>query len=274
MRAWILVPIALIGLAGGSDISAATTDEGILIRRQTTVPVRLRVDDLALVAKARFYVTADRGMSWRMAEEVEISPDATEPPVFRFVAEEDGTYGFATATVARDGSAEATPQDGTTIPDKGALIVIDATAPGIDRFAVSRKAGSGTPTVTVSWASSDEHLGALPAQLEVQRGDAGWGPLRSDLTAQGTIDVAITGLAKLRLVVRDQAGNASASPAWTLPAETTAPPEDDLSTAIAALPEVDSEDDLAALADDGVAETTATSDAAPLADSGHSKAHY
>ena len=252
-RHLLLVALPWVGL----QLPAATTDEGIIIRQQTTIPVRLSVPDLSAVATARFYVTRDRGAHWQLAHEEQVAPGTSETPVFRYQAPADGLYGFSTVTINRDGDAEPAPVDGKTIPDKGAMVVIDSTTPTIGAFDAAFLPDAAEPTLRISWTANDSHLGSAPALLQTKPTDGPWVTVRDSLPASGTTRLPVRQPAQLRLVVRDQAGNASASPPWTIPAlphkqDDPAPAAADnrLTEAIAALPTLDESNNSTATATD------------------------
>lgn len=206
---------------------------------QASHAIRVEHPDPASLASAVLYITTDGGQTWRRAQELSVPGDGSVP-AFPFVAPADGSYGFWTVAVARDGRRDAEPLPGMA---PKLTIVVDRSPPALEQLdAVLGGVSEGRASIAVSWQVSDANLGADAVTIEAS-GDEGrsFAPVhqgeRSGTTA---ISVPIAGREMLvRLVARDLAGNVLTSPARsvTIPAEALPrDPEAELAAAVAALP--------------------------------------
>lgn len=205
----MLRPTAFLLIAA----SLAAGEERVTARR--SLPVALSVADLSQVASARFFVSDDRGKTWKMVQQVQVDSKDRKPPVYSFVPPADGAYAFRTAVRFRNGSEEPAPVPGPVDPAE--VIVVDLTPPTIEAFAVEvRQRAAGRIDCTVTWRMSDLHLNASPATIQLAEGDT-WTDLATGLAPQGSTHLTVPPGSRMRLQARDRVGNTATGTPWTAP---------------------------------------------------------
>lgn len=224
-----LLLLALTGLLAAAEPSITQREE---------IPIRF-TSDLTDIATVILWVTDTGGATWEEAGRQEVADDATGQPVVRFRPQRDGRYGFAFKRIWRDGKEEPRPMTGE-LPKPGHAVIIDRTAPVIERFEVTGDA-SDPLLITVRWRVGDANPATTPVQLAMApRAGGDWIRFDAPQPASGSWTGAFpTATHRLRLEAVDRAGNRSASEPWTAPE-----PEPEPTTATAtATPAAESEGD-------------------------------
>ena len=203
--------------------------------------IALDTADLTQVAKARFFVSADQGRTWTLAQETPVDPANPKPPVFAFRPTADGAYYIVTGTVAKNGTAEAAPAAGS-IPGKALLLVVDSTPPVVSTLdAVAEPVTdprATSATVNITWAITDANFASASLELSVD-GGASFTPTQAiAATGSAKLTVALTKdhTAQLRIVAKDAAGNQAPSLAKTIALPVPPDPEKALDAAVKSLP--------------------------------------
>lgn len=203
--------------------------------------IALDTADLSQVAKARFFVSADQGKSWTLAQETPVDPANPKPPVFAFRPAADGAYYIVTGTVAKNGTAEAAPAAGS-IPGKALLLVVDSTPPVVSTLdAVAEPVTDPKATsavVNITWAITDANFASASLELSVD-GGASFTPTQAiAATGSAKLTIALTKdhTAQLRIVAKDAAGNQAPSLAKTIALPVPPDPEKALDAAVKSLP--------------------------------------
>lgn len=203
--------------------------------------IALDTADLAQVAKARFFVSADQGKTWTLAQETPVDPANPKPPVFAFRPATDGAYYIVTGTVAKNGTAEAAPAAGS-IPGKALLLVVDSTPPVVSTLdAVAEPVTDPRATsalVNITWAITDANFASASLELSVD-GGASFTPTQAiAATGSAKLTVALTKdhTAQIRIVAKDAAGNQAPSLAKTIALPVPPDPEKALDAAVKSLP--------------------------------------
>ncbi len=244
------VPTAsLIALSAGLGVAGLGAMEPAAVPTPVIKPtvvageqsIALDTPDLANVAKGRFFLSADQGKNWILAQEIAVDPATKKPPVFIFKPAADGAYYIVTATVAKNGAAEPAPANGS-IPGKSLFLVVDSTPPVVTSLTavptpISDPAAT-TAEVVVTWAVSDANLTGAELESSLDGGS-------SYTTAQV---IAASGSAKLtfplvkdhdlllRIKAKDAAGNQTTSPATSVALPVPPDPVKVLDEAVKSLP--------------------------------------
>lgn len=261
-----LAALAPLGTGMGAGLGAAEQ------MNFTNVPkeVSLTAPDLSAVAKARFFVSADDGKSWSLAQEMPVAPDAKKPPRFEFRPQTDGTYIIVTRAVWRSGTTEKDPQPGN-VPERALYLTVDTFKPTIGSLAATLdKATPDRAVVQVTWSASDAHFGGDPVAIEASGDNGASWPLSFPGQAQGsakiTVPVSRDARAVLvRVVAKDLAGNVAISDVKSVTLPTPPDPTVELKKAVSSLPSI--------AEIEPVAKPANTSDATPANASAHPAAH-
>jgi len=227
----------------------AVAEDGPTPLNRRTLSFSLASEDLNRVVKARFFVSADGGATWTLVEERILPPGPKEVPRFRYTADRDGVFGFATAVRYGDQHGESDPRPGQT---PGFSVLIDTVVPTLTVEPVRLDGrDAGAATVRLRWAAADANLIEQPVQVEVSS-DAGRSFVavqRLAASGEAVVVVALAGDARvlpLCLTATDRAGNRMVSAVQTivlpepraLPLTVAPAPvaDDGLSTALRSLP--------------------------------------
>nr|MDA3963862.1 hypothetical protein [Planctomycetota bacterium] len=207
-----IVPALVIACLGAPAFAADA-----LITRLDTIPIHFKAKDLSRVAEAQLWVTTDDGATWGKQLSEKVTP-GTGGPTFRFQAQRDGRYGFATRAVYKDGSSDAEPQAGQP-PKANHVVLIDRSDPVIEAFSVTPDA-TDPLRVSVTWRVSDANPADKGVQFMMAPHDSeSWIPFGGKQAPNGEWAVAFPREShRLRMDVRDRAGNRSVSEVWAAPA--------------------------------------------------------
>ncbi|HYE06549.1 MAG TPA: hypothetical protein VEL07_13620 [Planctomycetota bacterium] len=255
-RSAFLVALVTVAL----PFSAYAADE-IALSNRATRTFRVDAPPGRTLASVKLFVSADRGATWTLAQELLVPADTREPTRLRWTAPTDGVYGFVISSAYTDQQIEAEPEPGRE-PD--VTIALDTAAPVIARFTAQAAADGATH---VAWQADDPHPG--PVRLEfAPAGSDRWALLTELDAAAGEIDLVLPVIVEataitLRLVARDAAGNeATSAPTQVAPAPAPA-----VSDAVVAepLPTASTTADLAAALADLPAAEVATAEPAQIA---------
>lgn len=159
------------------------------------------------VGAVELYVTEDGGRKWwRYGEDA----DRTSP--FEVDVPRDGDYGFAIRVRSGAGLGVEPPASG----DAPAIVVaVDQTPPAIEQFTVQPGLGAQAGQLVIQWRTGTEtHPSTAPVSLYYATSSTGpWLPIaegRPDSSEyEWSIASGITSPIFVRLVVEDEAGNAS-----------------------------------------------------------------
>ena len=203
--------------------------------------ISLDTADLSQVAKGRFYVSRDGGATWTLAQETAVDPAKPLTPVFAFKPQGDGSYYIVTATVSKNGTAEAAPAPGS-VPGKTLLLVVDSTPPVVATLdAVPEAVTDSNATavsVNVTWAITDANFQSASLELSVD-GGASFVATQA-ITTSGTVKLTVPrtrdNTAQLRIIAKDAAGNQAPSLAKTIALPVPPDPEKALDAAVKGLP--------------------------------------
>ncbi len=147
--------------------------------------------------EVQLYVSTDRGETWR---HVQSAPPAEQR--FRYRAGKDGEHWFAVRTLDEDRQLHP---PGKLTP--GLIVVVDTAEPTA-RLQMSEVPGEH---VEVTWQVTDENLDSDSVRIEYSSDDGqNWSPLASSATRMGQARIPVVGpgAVRVRLGVRDRAGNA------------------------------------------------------------------
>ena len=203
--------------------------------------ISLDTADLSQVAKGRFFISRDGGATWTLAQETAVDPTKPVTPVFAFKPQGDGNYYIVTATVSKNGSAEAAPAPGS-VPGKALLLVVDATPPVVATLeAVPEPVtdpNATAVTVNVTWAITDANFQSATLELSID-GGASFVAAQA-IAASGTVKLTVPrtrdNSAQLRIIAKDAAGNQAPSLAKTIALPVPPDPEKALDAAVKGLP--------------------------------------
>ncbi|MFH1680311.1 MAG: tetratricopeptide repeat protein, partial [Candidatus Eisenbacteria bacterium] len=158
------------------------------------------------IAAVVLWITRDNGQTWKIYGR---DPDLQSP--IRFVAEEDGDYGFyIIAATTSWVSSRPDPRPGTP-PDRTTRI--DTTLPVVHLH--TPQGGEAMPAGTsfgIRWTAQDAYLEETPISLFLS-GDDGksWKPLATNLPNTGAFDWVVPPIEgnqfRLRVEARDTCGN-------------------------------------------------------------------
>jgi hypothetical protein len=214
------------------------------IRDATNVTLG-KVGDLAQVASARFYVSADKGATWTLLADVPVAAGATAAPRYRFRPDHDGFYLIVTSKTLRNGTAEPLPAGGT-IPRDVLAVYFDATPPVLTKPLDARivSVASDHAVVAVAWSWADGAFGKDCAAVDASGDDGATFPVLASGQAVDQVQITVP-LAKgaktvqLRAHAADRAGNLTSAPLATLTLPVPVDPVQNLVKAVTALPAVD-----------------------------------
>lgn len=204
--------------------------------------IAIDAGDLKQVAKARFYVSRDQGKTWALAQEIPVDAANPQVPRFAFKPQGDGSYYIVTATVYRDGRAEAEPK-ADSIPAKALLLVVDTTPPVVSSLEANAEPvtdpNATTTAVTVTWAISDVNF--TSATLDLSSDGGASFTAAQTIAATGTAKLTVPvktkdGTIQLRIVAKDAAGNQAPSLAKSVTLPQPPDPEKALAVAVGSLP--------------------------------------
>jgi hypothetical protein len=204
--------------------------------------IAIDAGDLKQVAKARFYVSNDQGKTWTLAQETAVDPANPQVPHFNFKPAADGSYYIVTATVYRDGRAEAEPK-ANSIPAKAMLLVVDATPPVVSTLDATPETitdpNATTVSILVTWAIADANFAS--ATLETSSDGGATFTTAQTIPATGSTKLALPsktkdGTVQLRIVAKDVAGNQAPSLAKSVTLPQPPDPEKALAAAVGSLP--------------------------------------
>lgn len=204
--------------------------------------IKIDAGDLKQVAKARFYVSRDQGKTWTLAQEIAVDAANPQVPQFAFKPQGDGSYYVVTATVYRDGRAEAEPK-ANSIPAKALLLIVDATPPVVSALEVTAEPvidpNATTVTVNVTWTIADANFANATLETSID-GGASFSTAQV-IPATGTTKLTLPiktkdGTAQLRIVAKDTAGNQAPSLAKSITLPQPPDPEKALVVAVGSLP--------------------------------------
>jgi len=204
--------------------------------------IKIDAGDLKQVAKARFFVSRDQGKTWTLAQEIAVDAANPQIPQFAFKPQGDGSYYVVTATVYRDGRAEADPK-ADSIPAKALLLIVDATPPVVSALEVSSEPvtdpNASTATVNVTWTITDANF--ANATLETSTDGGASFSTAQAVPATGSTKLTLPiktkdGTAQVRIVAKDLAGNQAPSLAKSITLPQAPDPEKALVVAVGSLP--------------------------------------
>ena len=204
--------------------------------------IKIDAGDLKQVAKARFFVSRDQGKSWTLAQEIGVDAANPQVPQFVFKPQGDGSYYIVTATVYRDGRAEAEPK-ADSIPAKALLLVVDATPPVVSALEATAEPVSDpnatTVTANVTWTITDANFASATLETSTD-GGASFNSAQA-IPATGSTKLTLPiktkdGTAQLRIVAKDTAGNQAPSLAKSITLPQPPDPEKALVVAVGSLP--------------------------------------
>ena len=204
--------------------------------------IAIDAGDLKQVAKARFYVSNDQGKTWTLAQETAVDPANPQIPHFNFKPVADGSYYIVTATVYRDGRAEAEPK-ANSIPAKAMLLVVDATPPVVSTLEATPEAvidpNATTVSILITWAIADANFAS--ATLETSSDGGATFSSAQTIPATGSTKLVLPiktkdGTIQLRIVAKDVAGNQAPSLAKSITLPQPPDPEKALAAAVGSLP--------------------------------------
>ena len=204
--------------------------------------IKIDAGDLKQVAKARFFVSRDQGKTWILAQEIGVDAANPQVPQFVFKPQGDGSYYIVTATVYRDGRAEAEPK-ADSIPAKALLLVVDATPPVVSALEATAEPvtdpNATTVTANVTWTITDANFASATLETSTD-GGASFNSAQA-IPATGSTKLTLPiktkdGTAQLRIVAKDTAGNQAPSLAKSITLPQPPDPEKALVVAVGSLP--------------------------------------
>ena len=190
------------------------------VTRRRQLPIRLVTENIGQVVAATLWISIDQGRTWQQSTTINRPQPADEPIIFSFQPDEERMYGFRTTEVLADGRREEAPAPGTR---PAVSVIFDFSPPNITYFEITPvERRRDVRTVTVEWASKDDHPHDEAARL-YRHEDEQWHAVGDWLPPSGITTLTVPADAPLRMLVRDRAGNQSTADAWQPPddADTT-----------------------------------------------------
>ena len=175
------------------------------------------------LTRVEIWFTTDQGLTWWSHG----TDDDCTPPA-RFKAPGEGLYGFFILALNQAGPSSLPPTSG--IPPQTQCLV-DLTPPVVQLHQVARAEDfASSRTVCLRWTSYDAYPADRPISIYYrQKGDDLWREIVTHMADTRAYDWVmpekITGPISLKLIVRDQAGNATEQ-VWTGQLATAAAPID------------------------------------------------
>ncbi len=196
---------AIAGTRGQEPIRAST--------RQVEVYYEINAPALPL-ASVELFFSVDNGQTWRSYG---FDNDRRAPILFR--APQAGLFGLF-LVVGNSSGPSSPPPNASTEPQ--VWLFVDDSAPVVQLHDVRLARDSGYATLQVRWTAVDAHLLPRPVELQFQRPpEPQWHPVTSGpIGNTGRFDWRLpdelVGPIAVRLVVSDEGGNRTESPAYKL----------------------------------------------------------
>jgi hypothetical protein len=191
-------------------LAAGQVPSDLVALNQTKVrfPLNINLARRQEISQIKLYVSSDRGLSWQ--QEAVVAPD--QDAVY-FYAPRDGEYWLQVATVSRNGKQE--PDNIYRVPPgRIAKVLIDTLKPLVRITAAQRQADE----IAVAWEIQEDHPDPASLKLEYQTAGSSaltWTPAAAPaaLIGQARIYVPVPQAVRLRLQMKDRAGNLSVAEA-------------------------------------------------------------
>jgi hypothetical protein len=193
-------------------VAGQNPSEGWAInQRDLKIPVDIKAWRTENINQLLLFVSADRGATWQQhtAIKPKLAPNEQDQNVFIFRAPADGEYWCRVVVV--DGKGVQEPRDVSKGPPDQ-KILIDTRAPAVQILTAQRIGDD----VLVDWAVQEDYPEWATFKLEYRRADDAAGawspaPVNPGPKGPGRFHVSATGPLKVRLSLKDKAGNQGVS---------------------------------------------------------------